>query len=218
MRVRFQEFASRRFTFHKDPVLVLDEFWSPQEMTYFQDAMNRSRWKALADMPETSQAFPNCGNWLKAEIGELERRVFLDRLALPCIMDYIESFPNIKQRHVTSSYYTYVAGDCLSLHADTDTRYSSDPQGLKVEKRLALVTYLHGDWRPDWGGELIIYESKQDREGKHVFEVSHCIPPQPGSLVLFTVPRLHRVCRVDPLAGTHKRLSIAGWVMTEYAT
>jgi SM-20-related protein len=34
---------------------------------------------------------------------------------------------------------------------------------------------------------------------------------------MFTVPRFHRVCRVDPMAGQHRRLSIAGWFMTEQA-
>jgi SM-20-related protein len=33
---------------------------------------------------------------------------------------------------------------------------------------------------------------------------------------MFTVPRFHRVCRVDPTAGQHRRLSIAGWFMTEH--
>jgi len=46
---------------------------------------------------------------------------------------------------------------------------------------------------------------------------THCIEPRPGSLVMFTVPRFHRVCRVDQTAGQHRRLSIAGWFMTEHA-
>ena len=37
-----------------------------------------------------------------------------------------------------------------------------------------------------------------------------------GALVMFTVPRYHRVCRVDQTAGQHRRLSIAGWFMTEH--
>lgn len=217
MRVRFQEFASRRFTFHNDPVLILEEFWSPKEMAAFQEAMNRTRWKALADMPKVSQAFPNCGNWLKAEIAPQEREAFLDRLSLDCIHEYIESFPSITQRHVNFNYYSYAAGDCLSTHTDLNEGYSSDPRVQAAIRRLAMATYLHDEWHPDWGGELIIYEARQDRQGKPVFDVSQCIAPQPGSLALFTVPRSHRVCRVDPLAGAHKRLSIAGWFMTEHA-
>ena len=32
-------------------------------------------------------------------------------------------------------------------------------------------------------------------------ELTHCIEPWPGSLVMFTVPCFHRVCRVDRGAG-----------------
>jgi SM-20-related protein len=218
MRVRFQEFASRRFAFHKDPVLVLEEFWSPKDMAYFQEAMNRSQWKALADMPEVSQAFPNCGNWIKAEMAPQEGAAFLERLALDCIHEYIESFPNIKQRHMNFSYYSYAAGDCLSTHNDTEEGYSPDRRAQPALRRVALVTYMHSEWSQDWGGELILYETRKNRQGELVCDVSQCIAPQPGSLVLFTVPRYHRVCRVDPLAGSHKRLSIAGWFMTEHET
>lgn len=216
MRVRFQEFVSRGFTFHNDPVLILEEFWSPKEMATFQEAMNRTRWKALADMPKVSQAFPNCGNWLKAEIAPQERDAFLDRLSLDCIHEYIESFPSITQRHVNFNYYSYAAGDCLSTHNDTEEGYSPDRQARPALRRVALVAYLHSEWNPDWGGELILYETRKNRQGERVCDVSQCIAPQPGSLALFTVPRYHRVCRVDPLAGAHKRLSIAGWFMTEH--
>ena len=47
-------------------------------------------------------------------------------------------------------------------------------------------------------------------------DVTHCIEPWPGSLVMFTVPRFHRICRVDRVAGEGRRLSIAGWFMTEH--
>ncbi len=216
MKARFQEFKPDRFSFHDDPILVLEEFWTPGEMKIFQDAMARSRWKSLAEMPDVARAFPNCGNWAKAEIGAPERGALLERMALPSIFDYIESFPNIKERHVSSNYYSYAAGDSLSTHDDTDEAYASDPRERAPRRRLAMVSYLHNEWHMDWGGELILYQVRRDREGKQVYDISHCIAPQPGSLVLFTVPRFHRVCRVDALAGSHKRLSIAGWFMTEH--
>jgi SM-20-related protein len=34
--------------------------------------------------------------------------------------------------------------------------------------------------------------------------------------VILSVPRFHRVARVDALAGANRRLSIAGWFMTEH--
>ena len=215
MITRYAEFNARKFSFHKDPVLVLEEFWTPDERKLFQDAMFSARWKSLNEMPEVSAAFPNCGNWLKAEIASAEAKVFLDRLALPCVADYVESFPHIKQRHLSFSFYSYGAGDCLSTHDDTDEAYSPDRQPYRALRRVALATYLHEEWQPDWGGELIIYDARQ-RQARRALEIKHCLLPRPGSLVLFTVPRFHRVCRVDLLAGSNKRLSIAGWFMTEH--
>jgi SM-20-related protein len=216
VKVRFQEFDPDSFSFEHDPVLVLEEFWTPEELALFQEAMKRPKWKALKKMPDVSRSFPKCGNWEKAEIAAAEAEAFGDRIALSCIYKYIDSFPDIKQRHLAFSYYSYTAGDCLSMHTDLDEGYSSDRQPLPAIRRLALATYMHSEWHPDWGGELILYETREDQRGNKLFEATHCLAPQPGTLVLFTVPRSHRVCRVDRLAGSHKRHSIAGWFMTEH--
>jgi len=67
------------------------------------------------------------------------------------------------------------------------------------------------------GGELIIYKKRRAHTSEKLdLEITHCIEPRPGSLVMFTVPRFHRVCRVDQVAGLHRRLSVAGWFMTEH--
>jgi SM-20-related protein len=116
------------------------------------------------------------------------------------------------------SYYSYSAGDCLLTHDDTDQgRLVGERQAL--QRRIALVTYFHEEWQSDWGGELIVYAQRTTQNARPVDLVpTHCVEPRPGSLVMFTVPRFHRVCRVDPTAGQHRRLSIAGWFMTEHAS
>ncbi|MCS6306283.1 MAG: 2OG-Fe(II) oxygenase [Nitrospira sp.] len=205
------------FSFRRSPVLVVEDFWSSEERQFFRERMNQAAWKSLLDLPHVREDFPNSGNWAKAEIGPEEGQRLLSRLQLACIRDHIESFPNIIGRHVGFNYYSYSAGDCLLTHDDTD-------QGRLVEgrralrRRIAVVAYFHEEWQPDWGGELIIYERRTDRDAGAVNLVpTHCIEPRPGSLVMFTVPRFHRVCRVDHTAGQHRRLSIAGWFMTEHA-
>lgn len=205
------------FSFQRSPVLVVENFWSAEERQFFREKMNRAFWKSLSDLPNARQDFPNSGNWAKAEIGTEEGQRFLSRLQLSCIRDHIESFPNIIGRHVGFNYYSYSAGDCLLTHDDTD-------QGRLVEgrralqRRIAAVTYFHEEWQHDWGGELIIYERRADRAGEPInLTPTHCVEPRPGLLVMFTVPRFHRVCRVDPTAGQHRRLSIAGWFMTEHS-
>lgn len=216
MKTVLSEFNPTTFSFQKDPVLVIEEFWTQSEMAHFRKAMEQSKWTALAEMPPVARAFSNCGNWLKAEIGQPEGQRFMEKIGLSCIADYIESFPNILGRHINFNYYAYGVGDCLSTHDDTDDAYTSAQGKRPPTRRLALATYFHEEWQADWGGELILYNQKKDKHGNRVLEVSQCISPNPGSVAIFAVPRFHRVCRVDALAGEHKRLSIAGWFMTEH--
>ncbi|WHZ15839.1 MAG: hypothetical protein OJF52_002685 [Nitrospira sp.] len=204
------------FSFHQTPVLVIENFWSADDRSLFREAMQRANWNQLQDMPSVRQNFPNSGNWAKAEIAQPQGQLLLSRLQLSCIQRYVESFPNITRRHLGFSYYSYGAGDCLLTHDDTDQGH---PVGGKPAplRRLALVTYFHERWECDWGGELMIYSAVGgQQDGKPDLAITHCIAPKPGSLVMFTVPRYHRVCRVDQTAGDHKRLSIAGWFMTEH--
>ena len=205
------------FSFHTTPVLVIENFWSAEERGQFRHAMERANWNQLQDMTYVRQDFPNSGNWAKAEIAQPQGRLLLSRLEMPCIQQYIESFPNITRRHLGFSYYSYGVGDCLLTHDDTDQGH---PTGGKPapRRRLALVSYFHEQWECDWGGELMIYSPVgESRDGKSELAITHCVAPKPGSLVMFTVPRFHRVCRVHQTAGEHKRLSIAGWFMTEHA-
>ncbi len=204
------------FSFHEHPVLVVENFWSQEERQFFREGMQSAAWKKLADLPKVREDFPHAGNWAKAEIDRAQGQRLMSRLQLPCIQSYMESFPHIAGHHVGFNYYAYAAGDCLLTHDDTD-------QGYKVEgvaplhRRLAMVSYFHDEWRSDWGGELIIYRKRNAHAtDQQDLEVTHCIEPRPGSLVMFTVPRFHRVCRVDQVAGAHRRLSVAGWFMTQH--
>jgi SM-20-related protein len=204
------------FSFHRTPVLVIENFWSPEERGQFREAMQRANWNQLQDLSYVRQDFPNSGNWAKAEIAQPQGHMLLSRLQIPCIHEYIESFPNIIRRHLGFNYYSYGVGDCLLTHDDTDQGHSKGGKPAPL-RRLALVTYFHEEWQSDWGGELMIYAVAGTRpDGKPDLAITHCIAPKPGSLVMFTVPRFHRVCRVDQTAGEHKRLSIAGWFMTEH--
>ena len=62
----------------------------------------------------------------------------------------------------------------------------------------------------------IIYAKRSGKVLSSRISKSHCVEPWPGSLVMFTVPRFHRVYRVGRVAGEGRQLSIAGWFMTEH--
>ena len=138
------------FSFHKTPVLVIENFWSAEERGLFRQAMERANWNQLQDLSYVRQDFPNSGNWAKAEIAPPQGQLLLSRLEMPCIQHYVESFPNIMRRHLGFSYYSYGAGDCLLTHDDTNQGH---PVGGKPAplRRLALVTYFHETWECDWG-------------------------------------------------------------------
>ena len=218
MQVTWPSFDPNSFSFHDDPVLVIENFWTAAERRQFRQAMQRTSRQTLHDMPQVHAAFPDCGNWRKGRMAFPEIGRLLERLAFPCIERYMESFPDISGRTLSFSYYSYGSGDCLLTHDDTAQSASSSLNAQRVtRRRLALVSYVHEEWEADWGGELIIYKADlQTGAGRPKLRISHCIAPEPGSLVLFTVPRFHRVCRVDPTAGRHTRLSIAGWLLTDH--
>lgn len=218
MITNLQDFKDQAFSFHDDPVLVVEKFWTSAERKTIRDGMARAKWTSLKELPQASRDFPNCGNWKKSEIGQAEARMFLQRLTLSCIVRYMESFPHIIGRHMNFNYYSYAAGDALLTHDDTVQAVSGIQEKRPPLRRIAVVAYVHEEWQPDWGGELIIYSSQQLPQPNQPrdLSVTHCILPKPGSLVLFTVPRFHRVCRVDAVCGDRARLSIAGWFMTEH--
>ncbi|MEO6202540.1 MAG: hypothetical protein ABIP82_04875, partial [Nitrospirales bacterium] len=43
------------------PVLILEDFLKREERKILHEAMARSKWNALADIPPVAQAFHNCG-------------------------------------------------------------------------------------------------------------------------------------------------------------
>ncbi len=42
MKASFHQFNPKKFSFRKDPVLVLENFWTEQEMDTFRAAMTHS--------------------------------------------------------------------------------------------------------------------------------------------------------------------------------
>ena len=211
MKIPYQEFDPQNFSFHEHPVVALQNFWSPEEMARYRAAMQASQWARLSEMSGLQDRFPHCGDWSMAEMAQSEREAFLARVLMPCIEEYMSSFEQVKGGTMNFHYYDYGVGDALSIH-DDDVREEHQPL---VRRRIAVATYMHEDWSPHWGGEFMAYRGEKV-DGEMKYELTHCFEPQGGQLVLFTVPRFHRVSRVDPLAGNHRRLSISGWFMTEH--
>lgn len=211
MKCRLEHFDATAFSFEKDPVLILDGFWSKQEGQEFHADMQASMWGSESAQYQRHGYFIGSGDWEKARPinGAFER--YRDRiLALRCVTNYLDSMRGVEQHLLSMYYFRYHPNGCLPLHNDAE-EYPSWVKEREhcgtVIRRLAHISYWNPAWNLDWGGELMIY----DEACKNV---THCIPPAGGRLVLFTTPRHHRVNRVDPISK-QMRISSAGWISTQ---
>jgi SM-20-related protein len=99
--------------------------------------------------------------------------------------------------HKEFHYALYPEGTFYKRHLDT---FQNDDR-----RKLSLVCYLNEqDWKPEYGGELVIYRQIDGEE------VPVTIYPFPGRVVIFESQVLEH--EVKPVKT--ERLSITGWLKT----
>lgn len=133
--------------------------------------------------------------WIdESDDGEAEK-IFFGKIN--SLIEYLNKtcFLGILQKEF--HYAVYPEGTFYKRHLDT---FQNDDR-----RKLSLVCYLNDeDWKPENGGELVIY-----KEEKGV-EVAKSIFPLPGRMVIFESQLLEH--EVKPVKIT--RLSITGWLKT----
>lgn len=80
--------------------------------------MQAAQWTARDEMPDTRRTFSDCGNWRKADIVEPQRSALVERVLLPFVAEFVDSFEGVIGRVMNFNYFNYASGDCLSLHTD----------------------------------------------------------------------------------------------------
>ena len=133
--------------------------------------------------------------WLNEAEGTLAEKTFFrkikdfaDYLNRTCFMGIL-----FKEFH----YALYPEGTFYKRHLDT---FQNDDR-----RKLSIVCYLNEqDWRPEYGGELVIY---QNIDG---VEVPKTIYPFPGRMVVFE----SQVLEHEAKPVKTERLSITGWLKT----
>lgn len=99
--------------------------------------------------------------------------------------------------HKEFHYALYPEGTFYKRHLDT---FQNDDR-----RKLSMVCYLNNqDWKPEYGGELVIYTTEDG------IEVPKSIYPFPGRMVIFESQILEH--EVKPVKT--ERLSITGWLKT----
>ncbi|RAV27566.1 2OG-Fe(II) oxygenase [Sinomicrobium soli] len=133
--------------------------------------------------------------WLNEGEARAGERRFFERIN--DLVAYLNKTCFMGIREKEFHYAVYPCGTFYRRHLDT---FQNDDR-----RKLSVVFYLNGeDWKPEYGGELVIYTG---RDGK---EEEVTIYPFPGRMVIFESQVLeHEVKRVD-----RERLSITGWLKT----
>lgn len=133
--------------------------------------------------------------WInEAEAAEAEKRFFKK---INSLVTYLNKtcFLGILQKEF--HYALYPEGTFYKRHLDT---FQNDDR-----RKLSLVCYLNDeDWKPENGGELVIYKEENG------VEVPKKIYPFPGRIVIFESQILEH--EVKPVKTS--RLSITGWLKT----
>lgn len=133
--------------------------------------------------------------WInESDAGEVEK-IFFGKIN--SLIQYLNKtcFLGIFQKEF--HYAVYPEGTFYKRHLDT---FLNDDR-----RKLSLVCYLNDeDWKPENGGELVIYKEENG------VEVAKSIFPFPGRMVIFESQLLEH--EVMPVKTT--RLSITGWLKT----
>jgi Rps23 Pro-64 3,4-dihydroxylase Tpa1-like proline 4-hydroxylase len=156
----------------------------------------------------------------------------------------IDSFIHYLERHQTAlepwtgkrqeewQYFTarpnlYPQGTGLSWHTDSSVS-------------AAYIYYVHPQWNANWGGELMVrglsnslqspicqHDNVKSTGGASMScdgaennefmadEIGYYIAPKPNRLVVLRSGVHHMIKRVEPAAGDHTRISIAGFFINE---
>ncbi|MBY8884017.1 2OG-Fe(II) oxygenase [Streptomyces sp. PTM05] len=112
----------------------------------------------------------------------------------------------------TCTSYIYPMGSGLSWHKDAKNRAGS------------YVLYLHPEWQPKWGAELLLSGTPEWHRGTGDEQpqratgtpggIGQFVTPYPNRLVVMKAGVMHAVKKVDVTAGDHARYSIAGFFQT----
>ncbi|MDT0648678.1 2OG-Fe(II) oxygenase [Autumnicola edwardsiae] len=133
--------------------------------------------------------------WInEAEAGAAEK-LFFNKINV--LVDYLNKTCFLGILTKEFHYALYPEGTFYKRHLDT---FQNDGR-----RKLSMVCYLNQeDWKPENGGELVIYKDKNG------LETSESIFPFPGRMVIFESQVLEH--EVRPVK--QERLSITGWLKT----
>lgn len=183
---------------------IADNFFDAEEVAALRDSMKQKyredEFKKAAIGNKVNEVIAKSVRgdfilWLnEAEAGPAEK-YFFDKIN--SLVAYLNKTCFLGILTKEFHYALYPKGTFYKRHLDT---FQND-----ARRKLSLVCYLNDeDWKPENGGELVIYTEENGKE------IAKSIYPLPGRVVIFESQVLEH--EVKPVNTT--RLSITGWLKT----
>ena len=122
-------------------------------------------------------------------------------VGLDALLDDFQDIVGTRERDwllYTARPFLYPRGTGLSWHNDQDT---------ELPRSGAFAFYTHPEWRPSWGGELLVAPPGGGRD------LGNFIVPLPNRLVLVRAGIEHAIRPVHSAAGEAIRTSVAGFFL-----
>lgn len=183
---------------------IVEDFFDPSEVEALRNSLlekyEEDNFKKAAIGNRTNEVIAKSirGDfilWLNESEGNAAEKMFFRKIKE--FADYLNRTCFMGILHKEFHYALYPEGTFYRRHLDT---FQNDDR-----RKLSIVCYLNDqDWKPEYGGELEIY---QNIDG---VEIPKTIYPFPGRLVVFESQVLEH--EVKPVKT--ERLSITGWLKT----
>lgn len=172
-----------------------------------------------------------------------QRLIRYDLRTRALVNDALETFMQGTDESLVARYLATIAA-VMGEHTDVmsvgkasflsakGTRYPAN-SGLRIHNDAymfgSFTHYNHIDWHPDWGGELLVYDSEIGNVHPMLSEAAFdntgisslisklppaiAISPKPNRLVLMGSARLHKIARISARAGDNIRSSVQGFLL-----
>lgn len=183
---------------------IIEDFFDPSEVEELRNSLvekyEEDNFKKAAIGNRTNEIIARSirGDfimWLNESEGNPGERTFFRKIN--DFADYLNKTCFMGILHKEFHYALYPEGTFYRRHLDT---FQNDDR-----RKLSIVCYLNDqDWKPEYGGELVIYQNINGEE------VQKTIYPFPGRMVVFESQVLEH--EVKPVKT--ERLSITGWLKT----
>lgn len=183
---------------------IIENFFDPSEVIQLRNSLlekyEEDNFKKAAIGNRTNEVVAKSirGDfilWLNEAQAEEAEKTFFNKINH--FVDYLNKTCFLGILHKEFHYALYPEGTFYKRHLDT---FQNDDR-----RKLSLVCYLNEqDWKPEYGGELVIYKNEGGQE------VETTIYPFPGRVVIFESQLLEH--EVKPVKT--ERLSITGWLKT----